>query len=74
MYQNGIRVALLPPVQWVKSSYSAQGSCVELTALPDGTIAMRNSRDPQGVALVFSRAEVEAFVQGAIAGEFTHFQ
>ena len=74
MYQNGTRVALLPPVQWVKSSYSAQGSCVELTALPDGTVAMRNSRDPQGAALVFTRAEIGAFVQGATAGEFAQFQ
>ena len=75
MYQNGTRATLLPPVRWKKSSYSSpNGNCVELAPLPDGTVAMRNSRDPQGVALVFTRPEFEAFVQGAIAGEFTQFQ
>lgn len=74
MYQNGTRATLLPPVNWVTSSYSATGDCVQLAALPNGTVAMRNSRDPQGVALVFTRAEIEAFMQGAIAGEFTQFQ
>jgi len=56
---------------WAKSSYSGpQGNCVEVADLADGAIAMRNSRDPEGPALVFSRAEWDAFLRGAQDGEF----
>jgi len=43
---------------------------VELAALPDGGVAMRNSRDPHGSALVYTRAELAAFVLGAKDGQF----
>ena len=59
-------------VTWQKSRRSnPTGSCVEMAALPDGSgIAVRNSRDPQGPALVFTMAEIAAFVQGAGDGDF----
>jgi hypothetical protein len=57
---------------WVKSRYSnAEGNCVEVARV-DGGVAMRNSRDPDGPALVYTNAEVAAFVAGAKAGEFDH--
>jgi hypothetical protein len=31
---------------------------------------VRNSRDPQGPALVYTRAEIAAFILGAKDGEF----
>jgi hypothetical protein len=56
--------------RWVKSRYSnAEGNCVEVARV-DGGVAMRNSRDPDGPALVYTNAEVAAFVAGAKAGEF----
>ena len=56
---------------WRKSSYSnSQGNCVEFAALADGSVAMRNSRDPQGPALVYTRAEIEALISGVKEGEF----
>jgi hypothetical protein len=56
---------------WVRSSYSGpQGNCVEVARLPDGTVAVRNSRHPDGPALIFTSAEWEAFVSGAADGEF----
>jgi len=60
------------PGPWIKSSFSGPtgGNCVEVAFLADG-VAMRNSRDPQGPALVFTRAEWQAFLGGAEAGEFT---
>ncbi|TLQ42813.1 DUF397 domain-containing protein [Streptomyces marianii] len=70
-FTNGMPAGELSSVTWIKSSHSnATGNCVELAALPDGRVAVRNSRDPQGPALVYTRDEVEAFVAGARGGEF----
>ena len=56
---------------WVKSSYSGpQGNCVEVAPMRSGGVAVRNSRYPDGPALVFSAAEWDAFLAGAVAGEF----
>lgn len=61
----------LGPVRWRKSSASnPAGDCVELAALHTGEIAVRNSRDPHGPALVYTRAELAAFIDGAKHGEF----
>ncbi|MFD0203567.1 MULTISPECIES: DUF397 domain-containing protein [Saccharothrix] len=68
---NGMSAADLKGVTWTKSSYSdAIGNCVEVAALDGGDIAMRNSRFPEGPALVYTRAELAAFVAGARDGEF----
>ncbi|MGW1888402.1 DUF397 domain-containing protein [Streptomyces sp. NPDC001970] len=70
-FSNGIQADALNSVTWIKSSHSnATGNCVELAALPDGQVAVRNSRDPKGPALVYTRDEVEAFVAGARGGDF----
>ncbi|MFD5425187.1 DUF397 domain-containing protein [Streptomyces sp. NPDC127084] len=70
-FSNGIRADALTSATWIKSSHSnPTGNCVELAALSDGSIAMRNSRDPHGPALVYTRAEVAAFVAGAQDGDF----
>ncbi|MDT0569164.1 DUF397 domain-containing protein [Streptomyces sp. DSM 3412] len=45
------------------------GSCVEAKRLPDGSVALRQSTDPEGPALVYSREEMVAFLEGAKAGE-----
>jgi hypothetical protein len=59
---------------WVKSSFSfSNGNCVEVAALPDGTIGLRNSRDPGGPVLRFTPAEWHAFLGGAVNGEFGKF-
>ncbi|MEU6645907.1 DUF397 domain-containing protein [Saccharomonospora sp. NPDC046836] len=69
--RNGISSQLLSDAAWRKSSYSgATGNCVEVARLNDGQIAMRNSRDPRGPALVYTRAEIQAFLAGAKDGDF----
>jgi len=68
---NGMSATELGPVEWRKSSASnPSGNCVEVTALADGTVAVRNSRQPDGPALVYTRAEVAAFLAGVRNGEF----
>lgn len=69
--RNGVSAAVLGDVRWRKSRESnPSGNCVEVAELPDGAIAMRNSRDPQGPALVYTRAEIAAFLTGVRNGEF----
>ena len=63
--------AALQGVRWQKSRYSnSQGTCVELARLPGGEIAVRNSRHPDGPALIYTQAEIQALIQGARAGDF----
>jgi hypothetical protein len=68
---NGVPATDLPDVRWQKSHRSnSQGNCVELAKLPDGSVAVRNSRHPTGPALVYTKAEMRALIQGAKAGDF----
>jgi Domain of unknown function (DUF397) len=68
---NGMPAGELAGARWRKSGRSsAQGNCVELATLPGGGVAMRNSRDPEGPALLFTDAELDAFVGGVRDGEF----
>ena len=70
---NGMLAAELGEVRWQKSWHSnPNGECVELAALPTGEIAMRNSRFPAGPILLYTQAEITAFLAGAKDGEFDH--
>jgi hypothetical protein len=71
---NGIDARHLPELVWQKSRRSnPSGNCVELAALPGGTgVAMRNSRDPEGAALIYTAEELAAFLLGAKDGDFDH--
>ncbi|MFD7259910.1 DUF397 domain-containing protein [Streptomyces sp. NPDC059874] len=73
---NGMAAAELATtfgLTWQKSRHSnSQGSCVEFAKLPDGDVAVRNSRFPDGPALVYTPAEIEALLLGVKDGEFDH--
>jgi hypothetical protein len=57
--------------RWIKSSLSfATGDCVEVAALPDGLIGVRDSKDREGPVLRFTPSEWNAFTGGVRNGEF----
>lgn len=61
----------LTSAEWRKSSYSSNGgNCVEVARNVPGVVAVRDSKDPDGPALVFTAQEWRAFISGAQAGEF----
>jgi hypothetical protein len=72
----GPRLVSLPAADladavWQKSSRSGPftDNCVEVAFIGD-TIAVRDSKNAQGPALLFNPAEWDAFVEGAKDGEF----
>ncbi|MEZ0066181.1 hypothetical protein ABIA32_002191 [Streptacidiphilus sp. MAP12-20] len=70
---NGIAATELEGVVWQKARMSnSQGNCVEMARLDDGGVAVRNSRFPDGPALIYTKAEIVALLHGVKAGEFDH--
>ncbi|HUY50507.1 MAG TPA: DUF397 domain-containing protein [Streptosporangiaceae bacterium] len=50
---------------WAKSRYSnGQANCVEVARNLPGSVAVRDSKDPDGPALVFTPAAWSAFTAG----------
>ncbi|MFF2546966.1 DUF397 domain-containing protein [Kitasatospora sp. NPDC058063] len=61
----------LSGARWFKSSYSNNGGdCVEATADFPGLAPVRDSKDPQGPALVFPAEAWMSFVAAVRSGEF----
>ena len=56
---------------WAKSSFSfSNGNCVEVAELPGGSVGVRDSRDPAGAALRFTRDGWDTFLTGVRREEF----
>lgn len=57
---------------WHKSRASGNsGNCVEVAKNLPGVVAVRDSKNPDAGALVFSPAEWAAFIVGVRRGEFS---
>ncbi len=61
----------LSGASWFKSSYSDNGgSCVEVAPGFPALVPVRDSKDPEGPALLFPATAFAAFVAGVKDGEF----
>jgi hypothetical protein len=61
----------LSGAQWRKTTHAGPDgdNCVEVAFVGEA-IAVRDAKDPDGPALIFTAAEWDAFVGGAKDGEF----
>jgi hypothetical protein len=59
---------------WAKSSFSfSNGNCVEVAQLPGRSVGVRDSRDPAGPVLRFTRDGWDTFLAGARRGKLEVF-
>ena len=65
---NGTPATQLGPGGWVKPWSDNGGSCLEAKKLPGGRVALRQSTDSTGPALIRQPGEIRAFVEGAKNG------
>ncbi len=69
--ENGMSGTALRGLTWTKSHRSGpQGNCVEMAVVPQGGVAVRNSRFPEGPVLVYTDAEIKALILGVKDGDF----
>lgn len=68
--RNGMPSRDLGTQGWSKPwSDDVGGACVEAKKLADGRVALRQSTDPDGPALVFTPHEMNGFLTGVKAGD-----
>jgi hypothetical protein len=68
--RNGMPATDLGTDGWHKPwSGTNGGDCLEAKKLPDGRVALRQSTDPEGPALILEPNEIKAFVTGAKTGQ-----
>jgi uncharacterized protein DUF397 len=58
------------PLQPDPSSQWHSRGCIAVAALPDGGVAVRDTRTADGPVLTFTAEEWDAFLRGVAAGEF----
>ena len=56
-------------VDWRTSKSCAGGNCIQVAAI-NGSIALRDSKDPNGPVLMYSTEEWQEFLAGAKNGDF----
>jgi hypothetical protein len=68
---NGMPAAALADAAWQSAQAGQPDEApVELARLSEGSIAMRNAQHPGGPVLIYTHAEIAAFIAGAKDGDF----
>jgi hypothetical protein len=58
-------------LMWFKSTFSSgNGQCIECAHLPDGGMAVRDTKNRSGTVLRFTADEWKALLAGVRSGEF----
>jgi hypothetical protein len=58
--------------EWQKATKSGNnGECVEMRR-HNGTVQVRDSKNPEGAVLSFNAREIAAWIDGAKKDEYTH--
>lgn len=71
MLRHAPTSAALPVEQWQRSSFSTgANNCVEAALLGTDLLAVRDSKDPQGPALLFSAGAWSQFLEAVRSGAF----
>jgi hypothetical protein len=66
---NGISARDLPGATWHRSRRSSpNGNCVEIATLGRETMAVRDSKDPDGPALVYPPAAIANLIEAVRMG------
>jgi Domain of unknown function (DUF397) len=60
----------LASLSWRKSSFSGSNGCLEAASCGNGSVAVRDSKDPHSAVLVYTAHEWRAFLQGVMNREF----
>ncbi|MEU0844044.1 DUF397 domain-containing protein [Streptomyces sp. NPDC005962] len=72
MVTNGTPTSEITGARWTKASASdGIGDCVELAHVNETDVAVRDSRFPDGPALVFTRPQIRVFLDSVCQGEFS---
>lgn len=63
----------LSTASWRKSTYSGgnDGNCIEVAEGFTGVVPVRDSKDPEGPALIFTAEAFSAFVSAVADGELS---
>ena len=59
----------MPELTWRKSSFTTNGTCVEV-ATTGHRVLVRNSNRPEAGTIAFTEDEISAWILGCKAGEF----
>ncbi|MEV5730773.1 DUF397 domain-containing protein [Streptomyces pharetrae] len=72
-WENGMAADQIAGARWQKARASdAKNDCIEVARLSENEYAVRNSRFPDGPALIYTKDEFDAFIDGVGKGEFSN--
>ena len=61
---------MISTAEYKKSTFSGSNGCVEVRLLSDGTVSLRDSKNPTKDGHQFTPQEWDAFLAGVRNGEF----